>query len=167
MFASEFDRAVRNDAGDRIGVRLSAALMALQAFPFGIGTLLTSAILVHDVCDRRWYQAHHMNRRGACLQDLTVTAALSVVTILCFYVGFALLKGKRWAANVVTVLGLFYLWVSGDILYSWFHPHKQAADEYFDIFYMPVMALMGLWWCLYLNWPSVRASFRQKPTDAK
>lgn len=56
--------------------------------------------------------------------------------------------------------GLLLLSFSGMFIYDWFHPERLGPDEYFSILSVPFFIAVGLWWCLYLNLPYVRAHFK-------
>ncbi len=107
---------------------------------------------------RRW-QGHvpALDRRDSLLTLLMVVAVTAAITYLCFRAAAALRNARRWAAYVATGFGLLLLLLSADFFYDWFHPERQSPDEFFGILIVPFCVAVGLWWCIYLNLPRVRA----------
>jgi amino acid transporter len=91
------------------------------------------------------------------LIGVATTAAL---TYLCFRAAPALNNAERWAAFVATGFGVLLLLFSGEFFYDWFHPERQSPDEDFGILIVPFCIAIGLWWCIYLNLPRVRAHLK-------
>lgn len=87
-----------------------------------------------------------------------IFAALSYV---CIRGAQALTIGWRSGANVGAFMALCLFAFSGDLVFDFFHPERQSADEYFLFILVPFFIALGMWWCIYLNLPHVRAFFRR------
>ena len=59
------------------------------------------------------------------------------------------------------LLGLSYLGLGAGFFYDCFPPERQSPDEHFGILFVPVLMAVGLWWCVYLNLPHVRAPMKR------
>jgi hypothetical protein len=165
MFLSGNERIANNDPVDRIGLRISAGLLVVLGAIFGFYVLFFAIVLFVEAL-RHWQgRQFAFNQVSSLLVQLIGVAVTAALTYLCFRAAAALRLARRWAANVAIGFGLMFLWSSGDFFYDWFHPEKQSADEYFGIFVVPFCIAIGLWWCIYLNVPSVRAIIRSAGSD--
>jgi hypothetical protein len=136
------------------GVRFSAIILVVLAFALGLCglfCLIAVAMLL----------AHHGRSLTGIALGLLSLVVLTT-SLVCFRAANALRNGQRWGANVATVCGGLALVFGGVIGFDFFHPGRQAADEYFLYPVAPVLLLLGAWLCIYLNIPRVRAAFEKR-----
>jgi multisubunit Na+/H+ antiporter MnhB subunit len=142
-----------SDRTDLFGLRISAGLLAALGCLFALYALLFGFVLF-PFWQRRT-QALDKRDLFFFLLSFAIAAAL---TYLCFRAAAALRNARRWAAYVAIGFGLLLLFFSADIVHDWFHPDPhQLPDEGYVIVLVPFCVTIGLWWCIYLNLPRVRA----------
>ena len=152
MFADYYDPTTENNQKDLPGLRISAVLLILLGCLFVLYALLCGLIICLSVIRHA-----HASEMPLWLLTLCLLCALSY---LCYRAAKGLHKAQRWAAYVAIGFGLLLLWFSGSCIYDWFHPERQIPDEAFGILVIPILVAVGLWWCVYLNLPHVRAHLR-------
>jgi hypothetical protein len=142
-----------NDQTSLFGLKISSGLLAALGCLFALYALLFGLVLF-----RFWQRrAQTLDKRDLFffLLSFAITTAL---TYLCFRAAAALRNARRWAAYVAIGFGLLLLFLSADILHDWFHPDPHPfPDEGYGIVLVPFCVTIGLWWCIYLNLPRVRA----------
>jgi hypothetical protein len=92
---------------------------------------------------------------------LMATAVCVGATYLCIKAALALWEARRWAAYVAMFFGVLFLWLSEDFFRYLLHMQRTTVDDGYVILSAPFLLAVGLWWCIYLNLPHVRAHFRQ------
>jgi hypothetical protein len=160
MFMDNSVLITKNDQKDLIGLRISAGL--LIAMGCLIGLYVPFFVLMLGVSVVRHLHGHPpaTDKPNWFLNVSIAICTASALTYLCFRAAAGLYNARRWAAYVAIGFGLLLLWVSGMFIYDWFHPERQGPDEYFGILIVPIFVALGLWWCIYLNLPYVRAHFK-------
>ena len=153
MFLDEQHLTTSSDRTGLFGLRISAGLLV------ALGCLFALYALLFGLTPIRFWQLHAqaLDKRDLFffLLSFAITAAL---TYLCFRAAAALNNERRWAADVAIGFGLLLLFLSADILHDWFHPDPHPfPDEGYGIVLVPFCVTIGLWWCIYLNLPRVRA----------
>ena len=153
MFLDEQQLTTSGDRTGLFGLRISAGLLAAFGCLFALYALMFGLVLI-----RFWQRrAQALDKRDLLLFLLSFAIA-AAFTYLCFRAAAALSNARRWAANVAIGFGLLLLFFGADILYDWFHPDDhQFPDEGYGIILVPFCVVIGLWWCIYLNLPRVRA----------
>lgn len=107
------------------------------------------------------FQRNHSPFRPSALPVIIVAALTTgALTYLCFKAASALRRARRWAAYVAIAWGLLFLALGGLWIFGLYHPHRESPDEYFDIVFVPPVIAVGVWWCVYLNLPHVKANLR-------
>jgi hypothetical protein len=157
MFLSEQQLNDDNYGKSPFGLRISAILLAALGCVFALYVLLFGLLLGLSLIHRWQGHVPALDRRDSLLTLFMVVAVTAAFAYLCFRAAAALRNAQRWAAYVATGFGLLLLLLSADFFYDWFHPERQSPDEYFGIFIVPFCVALGLWWCIYLNLPRVRA----------
>jgi len=152
MFLHNDVSTTKNDQNDLLGLRISAVLLVLLGCLFGLYALICGLVICVSVIRHA-----HASEMPFWLLALCITCAL---TYLCIRAAKGLREAQRWAAYVAMGCGLLLLWFSASGIYDWFHPERQIPDEAFGILIIPIFIAVGLWWCVYLNLPHVRAHFR-------
>jgi hypothetical protein len=92
---------------------------------------------------------------------LLTVIILTALTWISFRAAAALRDGSRWGAYVAMAFGLLLLLFTGSFVYDIYHPERQGPDDYFGILIVPFTLVVGLWWCIYLNLPHVRAYLKR------
>ena len=137
-----------------MGVRVSAGMLLV----LGLILALRSAAFVFltAVVTIKHSAVGHRTQAAAALAAI-IFAAASYMSIRG---AAALYRGCRWGANVGTAMGSCLLALSALLVFDYLHPERQSADEYFLIILVPFFMALGMWWCIYLNLPHVRAFLR-------
>jgi magnesium-transporting ATPase (P-type) len=139
-----------------LGLRVSAGLLVALGCLWGIYALFF--VIVFGVSGFRAWKGHASasdNPRWFATLILVVTIT-TALTWLCFRAAVALRDARRWAYVAMT-FGMLLLLFTASFIYDIYHPERQSPDEYFGILFVPFSLLVGLWWCIYLNLPHVRA----------
>jgi hypothetical protein len=152
--------------GDRtqrlLGLRISGVLLIVFGGLLGVFDLVVGVLFAVSVA-RSWH-GHPEN-----LHKLPVTFAIIVViaalTYLSFRAALALYNAQQWAAYMATGFGVLLLLIGGTAFYDWFHPDRMSPDADFAILVAPFCVALGLWWCVYLNLPHVKACSRSVSSD--
>ena len=90
------------------------------------------------------------------------SALLGVLSLVAMSAAKALIEEKPWAAYVAIGFGLLFLLFAADTISDIYHPERQSVDFEYAVLLIPFLAGSGLWWCVYLNLPHVRAVLRSK-----
>jgi hypothetical protein len=144
-----------------VGVRFSAGLLFALGSCIGFYALMYSVMGVFIVL--RGLHGHDVAWPPRQQNPLAITIALCVgLAFLCFKAGEALRRAQRWGAYVAMAFGLVLLLFGANFAYDIYHPERQIADEGFAIFFVPFFVAAGLWWCIYLNLPHVRAEAKAR-----
>jgi hypothetical protein len=142
---------------DLLGLKVSAGLLVALGCLWGLYAMFFAALLAVTGV-RAWkghvYSPSNLRWLGTSLLLVLIMAAL---TLLCIRAAKALRNARRWGAYVAISFGLMLLLFSGAFVYDMYHPERQGPDDYFGILFVPFTLLLGLWWCVYLNLPHVRA----------
>lgn len=151
-----------------MGVRISAVLLFLLGCFSGFCALFLAGLLgaeVSWVWKGRQSKADGLHLAGWLLIVVVVCAGAAY---LCIKAAPSLREARVWAAYVAMAIGLLFLLFPAFFAYLlfFFHPEQQAQapDDYFVILIVPFLCFLfvvGLWWCIYLNLPHVRAYFRE------
>jgi len=158
MFENGFARAATKDADDLWSVRISALLLVLQGCFFGINGLVAVFLLFAPKLRHNWKLS---------LFEIAFFLTFLALAILNFRAARSLRGGKRWATYVAIGSGLIQLAFSGMFVYDWLHPERQGPDDGFGFLLLPFSIVTGLWWCVSLNLPNVRAAFRKGRSQQK
>ncbi len=136
-----------------LGIRFSSILLVLVALGIGLCALFCwIALAALSLNHGRSWTGLYLGVAGG----VGLTASL-----VCFRAAAALRSELRWGANVATVFGGITV-LSGSILViDFFHAGLPSADEYFLYPVAPIILLIGVWLCIYLNVPYVRSRFNQ------
>jgi hypothetical protein len=143
------------------GVRVSAVLLTVLGCIIGMYPPFYMIFLGVIV-----FKLSHSHFIGPGQQHLLVTLPLVIfataaLSYLCFRAASALRRAHRWGAYVAIAFGLFLLWFGGEAMLDLFRPYPPGAVHGEDLFEfliaVPCIAL-GMWWCVYLNLPHVRAN---------
>jgi hypothetical protein len=165
MFSDYNASITQNDQQELLGLRISAVLLVLLGCHFGLFVSFFVLVFVDTVI--RDLQGHvpasEMTHSFAGL--LIAIGISSALTYLCFRAARDLREAQRWAAFVAMGFGLLSLLFSGSFVYDMFHPERQSPDEEFGLLFIPFFLAIGLWWCVYLNLPHVRARLRRIRTN--
>jgi heme/copper-type cytochrome/quinol oxidase subunit 4 len=137
------------------GLRASAVMLIAFGCFLGLYVLVFVVLFVVSIVRASRVQEH--SDIASSFLAFIVAASL---TYLCFRAAAALRRSKRWAAYVAMGFGVLLLWLAGIFIYDWSHPERQGPDEYFGVFIVPFFLVAGLWWCIYLNLPHVRAMMK-------
>jgi hypothetical protein len=161
MFLSD-DVSIKSDRREELlGLRISAVLLVMLGGLFAL--YVPFFILVLGVAVVRHLHSH-VSSSGSpsfflgLLVGLCIASALSY---LCFRAAAGLRDAQRWAAYVAVAFGLLLLLFSGDVIYDYLHPERQSPDEGFVMLAVPFLVAVGLWLCVYMSLPSVRARFEK------
>jgi hypothetical protein len=143
-----------------LGLRVSAGLLVVLGCLWGLYALFFSVFFA--VTGVRAWKEHFVspNDPHLLLTSLFAVIIMSLLTWLCLKAAAALYDARRWGAYIAIVFGLLLLLFTGSFVYDVYHPERQSPDEYFLIFIVPFTLLIGLWWCIYLNLPHVRARLK-------
>lgn len=135
------------------GVRFSAILLVLWACFLGLcGTFCLITLIISVM-----YRDRFVTLLGLGFV-LAVAGAL-----FCFRAARALRGAQLWGANVAAICGGLAIALGCPVIFDWIHGGTQSADEYFLYPVAPIFVIFGLWLCIYLNIPRVRASFGRQP----
>ncbi len=149
-----------NEPSDLPALRFSAGLLVALGCLWGLYALLFSSLLGIAGVRALQGRAHLASDARFLLTSLFVVVIASGFTWLCVRAAKALREGRRWGAYVAIAFGLLLLVFTGGFIYDMYHPERQSPDEAFGILIVPFMFAVGLWWCVYLNLPHVRAHLR-------
>jgi len=138
-------------------VRASAILLALLGSFVALSALSFLLILLVLA----WQQRLATFSWPGFRQIVTGTLLAAALTYLCWRAALALFAARRWAANVAIIWGILFLFMAGQFVFDLYHPSRQGPDEYFGLVLIPPIAIVGLWWCIYLNLPHVRRHLRR------
>ena len=153
------DAEIRDSTNERtslLGVRVSAGLLVALGCLWGFYALFF--VVIMGITGIRAWKSHASTpdpRWFATL--LLVVIIMTALTWLCLRAAAALRDARRWGAYVAMAFGLLLLLFTASFIYDMYHPERQGPDEYFGILFVPITLLIGLWWCIYLNLPHVRA----------
>ena len=142
------------EESELLGLRISAGLLAGVGGVVALYPFLFAAMLIVSAIG-------HLNGRGSTsfhsmLLLLGALCASSAMAYLLFRSSRALREGKRWAAYVTIACGVVFLLLTSGFIYDLSHPEHAGPDEGFGLLIVPVLCVVGLWWCVYLNLPHVR-----------
>ncbi len=151
------------DTGDSglTGLKFSAGLLVALGCLWGLyaifGVVIAGTAAIH-----MWEQSWRSSVNGRMLLAGCGSAVISsALAWLCLKAGKALREARRWGAYVAMAFGLLLLLFPVLFIYDLHHPERQSVDEGYGIVLIPFMVLVGLWWCVYLNLPHVRAHLRR------
>ncbi len=167
MFLDMNVSITKNNQKDLLGLRISAGLLVALGCLLGIYVLFFGFILSISAVRHLHGYPPTLDRPNWFLSLVIIIGTTSALTYLCFRAAAGLRDAQRWAAYIAVGFGLLLLLFSGTIIYDWFHPDRQSADEYFSILIVPIWIAVGLWWCVYLNLPYVRAHFKSMRAKQK
>ena len=135
------------------GIRFSAILVVLWGRILGlcgIFCLITIAI--------------SLTNRDRSLALLVLGFILAVAgAFLCFRAASALHSAQSWGANVAIICGGLAVVLGCSAILDLVHGETHSADEYFLYPIAPSFIVCGLWLCIYLTIPRVRAFFESHP----
>jgi hypothetical protein len=139
------------------GLRISGGLLIVYGFLFGF--LVASFVLLTFVASLRARRGEILSPANFRLSAtvIVILVIMSAFTWLCVRAGKALYAEQRWGAYVAMSFGLLLLLFSGDFIYDLYRAVPVSSDEGFLVLVLPMTLLLGLWWCIYLNLPHVRA----------
>ena len=142
------------------GLRTSAVLLVCSGAVFGAYSGLFGVLLAFSVFRSLSSHPSGLSDHHFRLGILLIAVLCGTLAYLCFRAAPALHDGKQWAAYLAILIGASYLGLSGNVVHDWFHPERQIPDEAFGLLLVPVLTVVGLWWCIYLNLPHVRAHMK-------
>jgi hypothetical protein len=160
MFLDENASITKNNQKDLVGLRISAVLLVLLGGLFGFYVLFFTLLLGVNVFRHLQGYVPASEEPHWFLGLFIAVCTTSALAYLCIRAAKGLRDAQGWAAYVATGFGLLLLLFSGTFIYDVFHPERQGPDEYFLILFVPFCIAIGLWWCVYLNLPHVRAHFK-------
>jgi hypothetical protein len=147
-----------------LGLRISAGLLVALGCLWGFYAIF-SAVILGLAGVRAWkgnvYSPGNLRLFATLLLTVIILTALAWIS---FRAAAALRDGSRWGGYVAMAFGLLLLLFTGGFVYDIYHPERQGPDDYFGILIVPFTLVVGLWWCIYLNLPHVRAYLRRSPS---
>jgi hypothetical protein len=145
----------------QLGMRISAGLLVALGCLWGFYAIF-SAVILGLTGVRAWkgnvYSPGNLRLFASLLLTVIILTAL---TWISFRAAAALRDGSRWGAYVAMAFGLLLLLFTGSFVYDIYHPERQGPDDYFGILIVPFTLVVGLWCCIYLNLPHVRAYLKR------
>ena len=149
------------DAISLTGVKFSAGLLIALGCVWALYAVL-GLVIAGVGAIRLWGQ------RSLSYSDVRMLLAtiafeliMGALTWLCIKAAKALRDARRWGAYVAMVFGFFLLLIPALFTYDMYHPERQSVDEGDGMVLIPFILFVGLWWCIYLNLPHVRAHLRR------
>jgi hypothetical protein len=144
-----------------LGLRISAGLLVALGCLWGFYAIF-SAVILGLTGVRAWkgnvYSPGNLRLFASLLLTVII---LTTLTWISFRAAAALRDGSRWGAYVAMAFGSLLLLFTGSFVYDIYHPERQGPDDYFGILIVPFTLVVGLWWCIYLNLPHVRAYLKR------
>ncbi len=141
-----------------LGLRISAGLLVALGCLWAFYAVF-SAVALGLTGERAWKGNAHSS--GNLRYLLLTVMILTALTWISFRAAAVLRNGYRWGAYVAMAFGLLLLLFTGSFVYDIYHPERQGPDDYYGIFIVPFTLIVGLWWCIYLNLPHVRAHLKR------
>jgi len=146
-----------------LGLKVSAGLLVALGCLWGLYAVF--AALIFGVTGVRAWKGHVYSPSNTrwFATSILIVIIMSALTWLCIRAAKALYDARRWRAYVAMAFGLLLLIFTASFIYDRYHPERQGPDDDFAILLMPFTLLIGLWWCIYLNLPHVRAYLNSSP----
>jgi hypothetical protein len=142
------------------GLRTSAALLVVLGCLWAFYAAFSVVILgLAGLRALKGNSYHSADFRFSSSLFFTVIILIGLSWI-SFRAAAALRNGYRWGAYVAMAFGLLLILFTGSLIYDLFHPERQGPDDYFGTLSIPFTMAVGLWWCIYLNLPHVRANLK-------
>ena len=145
-------------------MRASSVLLVLLGCLFGAYVPFFGLFLAVSVLRHIRGHPSASDSQSWLLTSLIGICIATALCYLCFRAASALRNCQRWAAYVAQGFGFLLLLFSGLVIHGWFHPERRGPDEDFGLLIVPLFVAVGLWWCVYLNLPSVRKRFENAQT---
>ena len=149
---------------DLKGIRFSAALLLivnyLAAVQIAALFVLESAVLL---------LRHSKQSTSFALCTYLVLSLCGGFVRLSFRAVHALYAGQRWGTYIPFAWAAFFFALTYGLVQDLRHLTPGSPDEDVAFLFLPPLAAIGLWWCIYFNLPHVRSFFKKRseyPTEA-